>query len=122
MPGCLPLIVAILMQKFPGSVKLTCPEKQSLISKGRKLRPQNTRTNYEQAKFSLQSSNQFRNSTERNIAESKAKYEHTENVPDLNADKPAKGEETFDADSSKFDTTFTTDSEPLTLGFYFPQR
>ena len=31
MPGCLPLIAAILMQKFPGSVKLTCPEKQSLI-------------------------------------------------------------------------------------------
>ena len=23
MPGCLPLIAAILMQKFPGSVKLT---------------------------------------------------------------------------------------------------
>ena len=31
MPGCLPLIAAILMQKFPGSVKLTSPEKQSLI-------------------------------------------------------------------------------------------
>ena len=31
MPGCLPLIAAILMQKFLGSVKLTCPEKQSLI-------------------------------------------------------------------------------------------
>ena len=83
--------------------------------------PQNTRTNYEQAKFSRQSSNQFRNSTERNVAKSKAKYEQTENFPDLNADKPAKTEETFDADSSKFDTTFTTDSEPLTLGFYFPQ-
>ena len=26
MPGCLPLIAATLMQKFPGSVKLTCPE------------------------------------------------------------------------------------------------
>ena len=31
MPGCLPLIAAILMQKFPGSVKLTCPENQSFI-------------------------------------------------------------------------------------------
>ena len=31
MPGCLPLIAAILMQKFTGSVKLTCPENQSLI-------------------------------------------------------------------------------------------
>ena len=58
---------------------------------------------------------------QRNVAESKAKKEHTEHFPDLNADKPAKAEETFDADSSKFDTTFTTDSEPLTLGFYFPQ-
>ena len=85
------------------------------------MRPQSRRTNYEQAKFSRQSSNQFRNSTEGNIAESKAKYEHTEHFPALNADKPAKAEETFDADSSKFDTTFTTDSEPLTLGFYFPQ-
>ena len=70
-------------------------------SKGRKLRPQNTRTNYEQAKFSRQSSNQFRNLTERTVAESKAKYKHTENFPDLKADKPAKAEETFDEDSSK---------------------
>ena len=31
MPGCLPLIAAILMQKFPGSVKLTCPENQCHI-------------------------------------------------------------------------------------------
>ena len=31
MPGCLSLIAAIIMQKFPGSVKLTCPENQSLI-------------------------------------------------------------------------------------------
>ena len=31
MPGYLQLIAAILMQKFLGSVKLTCPEKQSLI-------------------------------------------------------------------------------------------
>ena len=31
MPGCLPLIAAILMQKFPGSVKLTCPEIQCHI-------------------------------------------------------------------------------------------
>ena len=89
--------------------------------KGRKLRPQNKRTNYEQAKFSRQSSNQFRNSTERNVAKSKAKYEQTENFPDLNADKLPNAEETFYTDKSKFDTTFTTDSEPLTLGFYFPQ-
>ena len=33
MPGCLPLIAAILMQKFPGSVKLTCPENQCHILK-----------------------------------------------------------------------------------------
>ena len=31
MPGCLPLIAAILMQKFPGSLKLTCPENQCHI-------------------------------------------------------------------------------------------
>ena len=31
MPGCLPLIAAILMQKCPGSVKLTCPENQCHI-------------------------------------------------------------------------------------------
>jgi hypothetical protein len=31
MPGCLPLIAAILMQKFPGSVKLTCPKNQCHI-------------------------------------------------------------------------------------------
>ena len=31
MGQCVPLITAILMQKFPGSVKLTCPEKQSPI-------------------------------------------------------------------------------------------
>ena len=71
------------------------------LSKGRKLRPQNTRTNYEQAKISRQSLNQFRNSTERTVAESKAKYKHTESFPDLKADKPAKAEETCDAASSK---------------------
>jgi hypothetical protein len=60
--------------------------------------------------------------TERNVAKSKAKYEPIENFPDLNADKLAKAEETFDTDKSKFDTTFTTDFEPLTLGFYFPQN
>ena len=31
MPGCWALTAAILMQKFPCSVKLTCPENQSLI-------------------------------------------------------------------------------------------
>ena len=31
MPGCWELTAAILMQKFPGSVKLTCPEKQCHI-------------------------------------------------------------------------------------------
>ena len=31
MPGCLPLIAAILMQNFQGSVKLTCPENQCHI-------------------------------------------------------------------------------------------
>ena len=31
MPGCLPLIAAILMHKFPGSVKLTCPENQCQV-------------------------------------------------------------------------------------------
>ena len=31
MPGCLPLIAAILMQKFSGSVKLTCPVNQCHI-------------------------------------------------------------------------------------------
>ena len=30
-PGCLALTAAILMQKFPGSVKLTCPENQCHI-------------------------------------------------------------------------------------------
>ena len=30
-PGCWALTAAILMQKFPGSVKLTCPEKQCHI-------------------------------------------------------------------------------------------
>ena len=70
-------------------------------TKGQKLLPQNTRTNYEQAKFSRQSSNQFRNSTARTVAESKAKYKQTEHFPDRKADKPAKAEETFDADSSK---------------------
>ena len=85
------------------------------------LQQPSPRKNCEQAKFSQQSSNQFRNSTQRNVAESKAKYEQTENFPDLNADKLAKAEETFDTDESKFDTTFTTDAEPLTLGSYFPQ-
>ena len=85
------------------------------------MRPQNTRTNYEEAKFNRQSSNHFRNSTERNVVESKAKYEQTENFPDLNADELAKTEETFDTNKSKFDTTFITESEPLTLGFNFPQ-
>ena len=51
--------------------------------------------NYKQAKFSRQSSNQFRNLTERSVAESKAKYKHTENFPDLKADKPAKTEESL---------------------------
>ena len=31
MPRCLALTAAILMQKFPGSVKLTCPENQCHI-------------------------------------------------------------------------------------------
>ena len=31
MPGCWALTAAILMQMFPGSVKLKCPENQSLI-------------------------------------------------------------------------------------------
>ena len=31
MQGCLTLIAAILMQKFPGSVKLICPENQCHI-------------------------------------------------------------------------------------------
>ena len=31
MPGCLLLIAAILMHKFPGSVKLICPENQCHI-------------------------------------------------------------------------------------------
>ena len=57
--------------------------------------------NYEQAKFSQESSNQFRNWTERTVAKSKAKYEYTEIFPDLKADKPAKAEETFDAVSFK---------------------
>ena len=83
-------------------------------NKGRKSHSKNTRTNYDKAKFSWQSSNQLINSTERNVAESNAKYEQTENFPDLNADKLAKVEETFDTDKSKFDTTVTTDSEPLT--------
>ena len=78
------------------------------------MRPQNTRKNYEQGKFSRQSLNQFRNSTERNVAKSKAKYEQTENFPDLNANKLAKAEETFDTDKSKFDKTLTTYFEPLT--------
>ena len=30
-PGYLPLIAAIIMQKFPGTVKLTCPENQCHI-------------------------------------------------------------------------------------------
>ena len=41
--------------------------------KGRIFCPQNTLTNYEQAKFSRQSSNQLRSFTEGNIAEYKAK-------------------------------------------------
>ena len=61
------------------------------------LRPQNTQTNYKQAEFSRRSSNQFRNSTKRNVA----KYEQTENFTVLKDDKPAKAEETLDADSSK---------------------
>ena len=60
-----------------------------------------TRPNYEQAKFSRRSLNQFRNLTERTVAESKPKYKHTENFHDLKADKPANAEETFDADISK---------------------
>ena len=31
MPGCWALTAAIIMQKFPGSVKLTCPENQCHI-------------------------------------------------------------------------------------------
>ena len=31
MPGCWVLTAAILMQKFPDSVKLTCPENQCHI-------------------------------------------------------------------------------------------
>ena len=69
--------------------------------KGQKSCPQNTRMNYEQAKFSRQSLNQFRNSTERSVAEIKAKYKHTKKFPDLKADKPAKTEESFDEDSWK---------------------
>ena len=68
-------------------------------TKGKKLRPQNTRTNYKQAKISRRSLNHFRNSTEMTVAESKAKYKHPESFPDLKADKPAKAEETFDEDS-----------------------
>ena len=33
MPGCWALTAVILMQEFPGSVKLTCPEKQCHIMK-----------------------------------------------------------------------------------------
>ena len=93
----LPLYVSSQSEK-PGQRKVVPTAAQNEC---RKLRPQNTRTNYEQAKFSRQSSNQFRNLTERIVADSKAKYEHTENFPDLKADKPAKAEETFDADFSK---------------------
>ena len=74
---------------------------QCLLNKGWKSHPQNTRTNYEQAKFSRQTSNQFRNSTERTVSESKAKYKHTENFADLKADKPAKTEKSFNEDSWK---------------------
>ena len=71
----------------------------SLKNKGRKSRPQNTRTNYEPAKFSQQSLNQLRNFTERTVAKSKPKYKHTENFPDLKAIKSAKTEESFHEDS-----------------------
>ena len=37
----------------------------------------------------------------RTVAQSKAKYKRTEHFADLKADKPAKAEETFDADSLK---------------------
>ena len=67
--------------------------------KGRKSGPQNTRTSYEQAKLSRQSSNQFRNLTESSVAKSKAKYKHTVNFPDLKTDKPAKTEKSFDEDN-----------------------
>ena len=60
-----------------------------------------TQTNYEQAKFSRRSSNQFRNSTERTVAKSKPKYEHSKHFPDIKAVKPAKAEKTVDADRSK---------------------
>ena len=70
-----------------------------MSSKGQKSHPQNTRTNYEQAKFSRQSSNEFRNSTERTVAKSKAKYKHTENFPDIKADKPSKTDKSFDEES-----------------------
>ena len=70
-----------------------------MIDKDQKSRPLSTRTNYKQATFSRQSSNQFRNLTERTVDESKAKYKHTENLPDSKADKPAKNEESFDEES-----------------------
>ena len=37
--------------------------------------------------------------TERTVAKSNPKSEHTEHFPDLKADKPTKAEETFNADS-----------------------
>ena len=42
-------------------------------AKGRKLRYKNTQTNYEQAKISRKSLNQFRNLTEMTVADSKDK-------------------------------------------------
>ena len=61
-----------------------------VFGKGLDCNLKTIRTKYKQAKFSRRSSNQFRNSTERNVAESKPKYEHTEKFPVLTADKPAK--------------------------------
>ena len=96
--------------------------------KGRKSHPQNTRTNYEQAKFSWQSSNQFRNATERTVAKSKAKYKHTESFTDLNADKPAKAEESFDEDSWERNNIFKLWQiiehwfPASYLGFYFSTK
>ena len=71
------------------------------MHKGQNCVLKKTQTNYEQAKLSRRSSNHFRNSTERTVAEFQPKYKQTESFSDLKAGKPAKAEEPFDIESSK---------------------
>ena len=82
---------------YTGSVKYIMEGR--LQAKGLNCDLKTTRTNYEQTKFSRRSSNQFRNSTLRTVAESKPKYKHTESFSNPKADKPAKAEESLDAGS-----------------------